>query len=232
MTARQVARPPLPVPAAGSLPPGWGRAKRRLRDKPWGPNTLSPLYPLSAAAAKCSGARRKVAELRGAGGYLPGSRNGSEVRGEAGAGPGAGCWRRCEPGELLPSGGGGSRSFCAECQTFPWLLPFLHPRHPFPLPRTHMHTPPANGLLRVPLCVCVSQLRHTPTAAAPGAGHSPGHQETFNLKSSGVHAQTQHIHRLWYQPGTGGNLCSWTFRWTTDLLCFWITQLRVCPGAA
>lgn len=117
-------RPPHPTPFLG------GKARRKVAGVPRGPPGTCRG---AGAAARCG-----VSPVRGRGRWL-------------------GFGRRCEKVELLPGGAGGdggSRSFCAECQTFPWL-PFLHPRHPFPLPRTHMHTPPANGLLGVRVCVCV-----------------------------------------------------------------------------
>lgn len=126
----------------------------------WGEGPQA-LFPTTTTPFLGGEARRKVAGVpRGPPGTCRGA--GAAARCRVSPVRGRGRWlgfgRRCERVELLPDGAGGdggSRSFCAECQTFPWL-PFLHPRHPFPLPRTHMHTPPANGLLGVCVCVCVA----------------------------------------------------------------------------
>lgn len=186
-----------------------------------------PPPPLSSEA-------KRGAKWRGSrgGAGAAGTCRGAGAAARCGVSPvrGRGRWlgfgRRCEKVELLPGGAGGdggSRSFCAECQTFPWL-PFLHPRHPFPLPRTHMHTPPANGLLGVRVCVCgcvcvwvcVSQPSLTPTAAAPGAGHSPGHREVFgeafcSVKSSSAHPRTRQQHAHCAEIGHTRPLHSWHF---------------------
>lgn len=64
--------------------------------------------------------------------------------------------------------------------------------------------------------VCVSQPSLTPTAAAPGAGHSPGHREVFgeafcSVKSSSAHPRTRQQHAHCAEIGHTRPLHSWHF---------------------
>lgn len=165
----------------------------------------------------------------GAAWYLPGSRSGCEVRGEPGAGPGpvAGFWEALRESRAPPRRRRRRRRvslLLRRVSDFP--LASLPPSPPPLSTPSHAHAHPSSkwAAWRACVCVCgcvcvwvcVSQPSLTPTAAAPGAGHSPGHREVFgeafcSVKSSSAHPRTRQQHAHCAEIGHTRTLHSWHF---------------------